>query len=158
MKNSQSQNAHDAHYFGDITSAAELKTEYRKLAAKHHPDKGGRICDMQNINSEYHHYLSLLEKHVTSNKTQQQSRKTDNIHPFKAKTSPGTCDFSEIKTGQTVYVNGTECEVLEVRGDDFRIVAKGRNRQALINKRTGRGSLNPRLRASFTNNRPDFHR
>jgi curved DNA-binding protein CbpA len=156
MKNSQPQKAYDAHYFGDVISATQLKKEYRKLAAKHHPDKGGRICDMQNINSEYHHYLSLLEKHATYKKPQEQGRTTDNIHPFKAKASPSSCDFSKIKIGETVYVNGTECEVLEVRHDDFRIVAKGRSRQALINKSSGRGSLNPRLRASFQNNHPDF--
>ena len=60
--------------------------------------------------------------------------------------------ISRICTGDTVYINGTEGEVIYVSEDFFRVVAKGRSRQALINKQTGRGHRNTGLYASHRNN------
>ncbi|OUS29780.1 hypothetical protein A9Q99_08095 [Gammaproteobacteria bacterium 45_16_T64] len=60
-------------------------------------------------------------------------------------------DFRHVRVGETLYVNGTECEVLCVKTDSFRIVAKGRARQAIFSKEGGRGKYNPRLHASYDN-------
>lgn len=40
-------------HFQNITSQAELKNQYRALAMQHHPDRGGDIKIMQEINAEY---------------------------------------------------------------------------------------------------------
>ena len=40
-------------YFQDIRSLADLKKEYRRLAMLHHPDKGGDIAVMQQVNIEF---------------------------------------------------------------------------------------------------------
>lgn len=40
-------------WFKGITDLQELRREYRRLAVLHHPDKGGRTEDMQEINNEY---------------------------------------------------------------------------------------------------------
>lgn len=40
-------------YFQNITDAAELKAEYRKLCKLYHPDKGGSTEQMQAINNDY---------------------------------------------------------------------------------------------------------
>ncbi len=40
-------------WFTNIRTLEELKTQYKQLAIKHHPDKGGKTSDMQEINNEY---------------------------------------------------------------------------------------------------------
>jgi hypothetical protein len=40
-------------WFQNINTLDELRTAYRKLAVRHHPDKGGSTADMQEINAEY---------------------------------------------------------------------------------------------------------
>lgn len=52
-------------WFHNITSLDELRSEYRRLALLHHPDKGGSTSDMQEINNEY----DLLSKTLINNNT-----------------------------------------------------------------------------------------
>ena len=40
-------------YFSTITSFADLKKQYRTLAIEHHPDKGGDVKKMQEVNAEF---------------------------------------------------------------------------------------------------------
>lgn len=40
-------------YFGNCKSLDDLKNLYRKLAFIHHPDKGGSVEEMQDINEEF---------------------------------------------------------------------------------------------------------
>lgn len=40
-------------WFTNVTTLDGLRSEYRRLALLHHPDKGGSTADMQEINNEY---------------------------------------------------------------------------------------------------------
>ena len=40
-------------WFKDVTTVEELRKLYRELLRKHHPDNGGNVSDMQEINAEY---------------------------------------------------------------------------------------------------------
>jgi len=50
-------------WFHNINTLGELRSEYRRLAMLHHPDKGGSTSDMQEINNEY----DLLSKTLINN-------------------------------------------------------------------------------------------
>lgn len=39
------------------TKAQDVKAQYRDLIKKHHPDKGGKTADMQQINAEYEYLM-----------------------------------------------------------------------------------------------------
>lgn len=39
-------------FFKNVTTLEELREQYKKLAFEHHPDKGGKNEDMQQINAE----------------------------------------------------------------------------------------------------------
>jgi hypothetical protein len=45
-------------WFAGVTTKEEAKKRYRELAMKHHPDRGGRTEDMQEINNEYEKVMS----------------------------------------------------------------------------------------------------
>jgi hypothetical protein len=123
--------------FTDIDNLKDLKRAYRQLAARWHPDRGGSAATMQQINALYDRHRSRL------------SRRADRSPPV-IETDAGV-DFSAIEIGYTVWVNGTECEVTAVTAQTFRVVAKGRSRQAVFERPTGTGKFNPRLKASFDN-------
>lgn len=40
-------------YFSNCRSLDELKAEYRRLTLKHHPDVGGDVETMKEINTEH---------------------------------------------------------------------------------------------------------
>lgn len=40
-------------WFQEVNSMDELRGQYKKLLLKHHPDNGGKVSDMQEINAEY---------------------------------------------------------------------------------------------------------
>lgn len=45
-----------------LHTVAELRAEYKKLLVKNHPDNGGNVADMQEINSEYDALYSILRQ------------------------------------------------------------------------------------------------
>lgn len=49
-------------YFKDIDSLEDLKKQYKKLALKHHPDRGGDEEVMKAINNEYDELEKELKK------------------------------------------------------------------------------------------------
>ena len=60
-------------WFQNITTLDELRSEYRRLALLHHPDRGGSTADMQEINNEY----DLLSKRlINGNASFSQGRKS----------------------------------------------------------------------------------
>lgn len=46
-------------YFQNITSLSELKKQYRELVKNNHPDKGGDIAVMQDINNEFEQLYNI---------------------------------------------------------------------------------------------------
>ncbi len=142
----------------------ELKSHYRRLAARHHPDKGGNGILMQTINVQYQHLQMRLKK-AANDQAEQSAESPDAFSENDENTfteeaaSQDTFveDFSTLSSGDIVYVNGTRCEVIEVSKYYFRILACGRCRQAQICKTTGRGRFNPRLRASYSMNNREYY-
>lgn len=48
-------------FFQSVTTKEELKKAYRKLAMKHHPDRGGDTETMKQINNEYEELSKRLD-------------------------------------------------------------------------------------------------
>ena len=45
-----------------LHTVAELRAEYKRLLVKHHPDNGGTVSDMQEVNGEYDTLYSILSQ------------------------------------------------------------------------------------------------
>lgn len=54
-------------YFENVRTLEELKRQYRELALKHHPDRGGTVKVMQAINAEYETLFARV-KDIHANK------------------------------------------------------------------------------------------
>lgn len=48
-------------YFKNAETLEELRKQYKELLKKHHPDNGGNVADMQEINSEYDRLFKILK-------------------------------------------------------------------------------------------------
>lgn len=48
-------------YFKNVNTLEELRKQYKELLKKHHPDNGGNVADMQNINAEYDRLFKVLK-------------------------------------------------------------------------------------------------
>ncbi|OUR90574.1 hypothetical protein A9Q81_19005 [Gammaproteobacteria bacterium 42_54_T18] len=146
-------------YFVGVRSVSQLKIEYRRLAAKYHPDRGGDSRQMQEINAYYDHVRTKLKikerAEKAKGKVQETAKCTETSdqekQPSDQNTASDALDFQDVSVGDTVFVNGTEGEVTEVGDLSFRVVAKGRARQAIFNKLGGKGKYNKRLHASYDN-------
>lgn len=49
-------------WFKNVTTIEELRKQYRELLRKHHPDNGGNVSDMQEINAEYDRVFANLSR------------------------------------------------------------------------------------------------
>ena len=68
------------NYFKNCTTLEELKKEYRKLAMQNHPDRGGDVATMQEINNQYEKMFKLL-KNTHKTKEGKTYTKTTNEAP-----------------------------------------------------------------------------
>lgn len=114
------------YHFKNVSSQDELKKVYRRLAILYHPDKGGCLNIMQEINNEY-------------------ARLSDNI----GKTPE---NLTEVKVGNIIYVNKTRCIVTQVEKDRFKARSLNTGREAYFSKTTGYAMLNLKLRADIYSN------
>lgn len=48
-------------WFSNPQTLEQLKKQYKKLAMQHHPDVGGSVTNMQEINAEYDKLFELLK-------------------------------------------------------------------------------------------------
>lgn len=53
-------------YFAKCATVAEVKSEYRRLAMLHHPDRGGDTATMQEVNAQYHATLKRMDGQQTT--------------------------------------------------------------------------------------------
>ena len=60
-------------HFSSVTSLDELKRQYKKLAFKNHPDRGGKTEVMQEINSEYEQLLNRIINEASKDQYQDSS-------------------------------------------------------------------------------------
>ena len=69
-------------YFDNINTLEELRKQYKDLLRIHHPDNGGNVADMQDINAAYDRLFKVL-------KDKHQSKASDD--------SKGNDDFNNMK-------------------------------------------------------------
>lgn len=63
--------------FRDCKTLEELKKTYHKLVMEHHPDRGGDLEMMKNVNVAYDKYFPLLKnKHFSSTKNEFYEKET----------------------------------------------------------------------------------
>ena len=66
-------------FFTNCYSVEELKQEFRRLAFIHHPDKGGSVGMMQEINAEYTSRLSYLTNRASQSDVNYDAQEEVNI-------------------------------------------------------------------------------
>lgn len=71
-------------YFKNVNTLEELRKQYKELLKIHHPDNGGNVAQMQEINTEYDKLFKVL-------KNRHESKTTDN------KESNAKTDFNNMK-------------------------------------------------------------
>lgn len=64
-------------YFKDISTLEELRRQYRDLLKRHHPDNGGNVSDMQEINAEYDRLFKTLKYRHESKTADSETGNTD---------------------------------------------------------------------------------
>ncbi len=71
-------------YFKSINTLEELRKQYRDLLKIHHPDNGGNVSDMQEINTEYDRlFKALKDKHESKSADGKESAYSKNMYDWK---------------------------------------------------------------------------
>lgn len=68
-------------FFNEVKSLAELKKVYKNLARENHPDFGGSVEVMQQINAEYDSMIAWFAKH--GNKTEKEKASAEVPEKFR---------------------------------------------------------------------------
>lgn len=89
-------------WFNHPQTLEELKKQYKQLAVKHHPDKGGNTADMQEINAEYDRLFELLKNTHKNAEGQTYTAQTE--------TTETANDFKEI-IEKLIRFNGIHIEI-----------------------------------------------
>ena len=48
-------------YFKNINTLEKLRKQYKELIKIHHPDNGGNVSDIQEVNAEYDKLFKILK-------------------------------------------------------------------------------------------------
>lgn len=71
-------------WFNNPQTLEELKKQYKQLALEHHPDRGGAVKDMQEINAEYDLlFVRLKDTHATVSGEQYTKATNEKVNEFK---------------------------------------------------------------------------
>ena len=54
-------------YFENISTLEDLRKQYKELLKLHHPDNGGNVSEMQEINAEYDRLFKILKNQHENN-------------------------------------------------------------------------------------------
>lgn len=66
-------------YFKNVNTLEELRKQYKELLKIHHPDNGGNVAQMQEINVEYDKLFKLLKNKHDSTATNNDKTSYDNM-------------------------------------------------------------------------------
>ena len=66
-------------YFNNVSNLSELRKQYKELLKKYHPDNGGNVADMQEINAEYDNLFKMLKGKHDSKATDSDKTSFDNM-------------------------------------------------------------------------------
>lgn len=66
-------------YFKNVESLQELRKQYKELLKVHHPDNGGNVAQMQEINVEYDKLFKQLKDRHDSTATDSDKTSYDNM-------------------------------------------------------------------------------
>lgn len=67
-------------YFKNTNTLEELRKQYKELLKTHHPDNGGNVADMQEINAEYDQLFKVLkDKHESKATTDSEKESYDKM-------------------------------------------------------------------------------
>lgn len=66
-------------YFKNVNTLEELRKQYKELLKIHHPDNGGNVAQMQEINAEYDKLFKQLKDRHDSNTTDSNKASYDNM-------------------------------------------------------------------------------
>jgi len=108
-------------YFTDVKEKTDLKSMYRRLSFLYHPDKGGQVEKMQQINAEYNMLKETFGKFPVN--------------------------LKKVKVGNFVYVNKSLCVVTRIEKNLFYAKSFKTGRVAMFDKSTGYGVFNFNIRA-----------
>lgn len=65
-------------YFKNVNTLEQLRKQYRDLLKTHHPDNGGNVSEMQEINAEYDKLFKILkDKHDSNTMGNDSNTRTD---------------------------------------------------------------------------------
>ena len=99
-----------AKYFNNINDLQELRKQYRDLLKRHHPDNGGNVADMQEINAEYDRLFKML-------KAKHESKSADNSNTSQSDYSQNMYDWENDKALREVLE-----KIINFNGIDIEIV------------------------------------
>lgn len=97
-------------YFKNVNTLEELRKQYKELLKVYHPDNGGNVSDMQEINTEYDRlFKALKDKHEKAADNKENNANTD-FNNMKY-------DFSEDQKlremlNKIIGFNGIEIEII----------------------------------------------
>ncbi len=70
-------------YFENISTLEELRKQYKELLKLHHPDNGGNVSEMQEINAEYDRLFKILKDQHENNCNSDNSSAENNYSNMK---------------------------------------------------------------------------